>query len=32
MNVDIKTLINPDVPRYTNLLYAPNSQRLLNKI
>jgi hypothetical protein len=32
MNVDIKTLINPDVPRYTNLLNASNSQKLLSKI
>lgn len=31
MNVDIKSLINPDVPRYTNLLYAPNSQRLVGR-
>jgi hypothetical protein len=29
LNVDIKHLINPDFPRYTNLLFAPNSQRLL---
>lgn len=32
MNVDIKSLINPDAPRFTNLLYAPTSHRLISKL
>lgn len=28
LNVDIKNLISHDFQKYTNLLYAPNSQRM----